>query len=52
MGATSGIGRSLAMELFPIGCRLILAGRNVNRLETLKAELQIKQSECKVIPQP
>ena len=35
-GATSGIGKALAKELFSSGCTLILAGRDTNKLAKLK----------------
>eukprot|EP00094_Tigriopus_californicus_P004296 TCALIF_04142-PA protein Name:"Similar to CG7601 Dehydrogenase/reductase SDR family protein 7-like (Drosophila melanogaster)" AED:0.17 eAED:0.17 QI:73/0/0/0.8/0.75/0.4/5/0/373 len=38
-GASQGIGRALAHELYGAGCRLILASRNVEALEELKQEL-------------
>ena len=38
-GASSGIGRALAHNLFQSGCKLILASRNTEALETVKNEL-------------
>ena len=39
-GATSGIGQALAYELLDAGCRLILAGRDINKLNKIKKDLE------------
>jgi 3-hydroxy acid dehydrogenase/malonic semialdehyde reductase len=41
-GATSGIGRSAAIKFAECGCKLILAARRKERLDSLKAELAEK----------
>lgn len=41
-GATSGIGRSAAIRFAECGCKLILAARRKERLDSLKAELADK----------
>ena len=38
-GASSGIGRALAVMLDRQGCRLALAGRSVERLEQVRDSL-------------
>lgn len=38
-GATGGIGRTLAMQLAQIGARLLLLGRDVERLQSLQQSL-------------
>ena len=39
-GATSGIGQALAYELLDAGCRLILAGRDISKLNKIKKDLE------------
>ena len=39
-GATSGIGQALAYDLLDVGCRLILAGRDINKLNKIKKDLE------------
>lgn len=41
-GATSGIGRSAAIKFAECGCKLILAARRKERLDSLKSELTEK----------
>ena len=40
-GATSGLGRSLALQFAQAGCRLALCGRNPEKLKVLVAELAL-----------
>jgi NADP-dependent 3-hydroxy acid dehydrogenase YdfG len=47
-GATSGIGQSLAKQFFSIGCKLVLAGRDINKLNKIKEELCTMKMICKV----
>ena len=49
-GATSGIGEGCARKFASAGCRLILNGRNVEKLEALKRELVL--SGCEVLTLP
>lgn len=44
-GATSGIGFAIAERLLGEGCRVIISGRNVQKLQTAVAEL--KRRSCK-----
>ena len=39
-GGTSGIGRATAYALYRLGARLVVVGRNPNKLENLREELQ------------
>ncbi|XP_053205078.1 dehydrogenase/reductase SDR family member 7-like [Panonychus citri] len=41
-GASSGIGEALAYQLAQFGVKLIISGRNDNRLERVKKNLQLK----------
>ncbi|WP_165040462.1 SDR family oxidoreductase [Dysgonomonas sp. ZJ709] len=47
-GATSGIGRAIAVKLAKEGCNLIITGRRADRLSELQKEIQDK-SEVKVL---
>ncbi|WP_165020533.1 SDR family oxidoreductase [Dysgonomonas sp. ZJ279] len=47
-GATSGIGRAIAVKLAQEGCNLIITGRRADRLSELQKEIQDK-SEVKVL---
>lgn len=40
-GATSGIGRDMAVELARMGCSLILASRNTKKMEQVKRRLPV-----------
>lgn len=48
-GASEGIGREMAKELALYNCKLILAARSSERLESLKNELQTTDSEILTI---
>ncbi len=37
-GASSGIGKSLALQLFKLGAKLVLSGRNIEALQTVATE--------------
>lgn len=47
-GASSGIGRDIARRLGKMGARLIISGRNMEKLEALRDE--IGQRQVKIIP--
>ena len=47
-GASSGIGRDIARRLGVLGIRLIISGRNVEKLEALRDEIGKRQ--VKIIP--
>ena len=40
IGASSGIGRSIAVALAGEGCRIVAAARRTDRLENLREELE------------
>jgi len=46
-GASSGIGKALAFELAKRGCKIIIAARNQENLETVKNELS--EISCEVL---
>lgn len=49
-GASSGIGRALALELAPRGTRLVLAARNRTRLDEVAALCRSHGAETLVLP--
>jgi short-subunit dehydrogenase len=49
-GATSGIGRQLALQLAPEGPRLALAARDVAALEAVASECRARGAETLVVP--
>lgn len=49
-GTTSGIGKAIAFQFAANGYRLILTGRRIERLESIKSELENKfQAEIKIL---
>lgn len=49
-GATSGLGRHFARILAQAGCDVAVAGRRVERLAELKAELEAMGRKCAAVP--
>lgn len=49
-GASSGIGKAAAQLWFAKGAKLILSARSVEKLESLKKELDPSGEKCKVLP--
>lgn len=49
-GATSGIGEGCARKFAHEGCNLILNGRNIEKLESLKRELSAQGTEVLTLP--
>lgn len=49
-GATSGIGEACARKFAGMGCNLILNGRNIEKLESLKQELTTLGAEVLLLP--
>ena len=47
-GATGGLGREIAKEFAKNGCNLFLTGRNNDKLNSLKNELENSQNEIKI----
>lgn len=48
-GASSGIGKELALQLAQSGAKLVLSARNQDKLERLKESLSVN-TECLVVP--
>ena len=48
-GATSGIGEGCARKFAAMGSKLILNGRNTEKLENLKQELEIFRSTYETV---
>jgi len=49
-GASTGIGKSLAIQLVHVGYRTILVARSKDKLDSLSTELQKNGGECLAIP--
>ena len=49
-GASSGIGRSTAMEFARVGCKVIASSRRINGLEKLNSDLKKEKSKVEVMP--
>jgi len=49
-GASEGIGRALALQLAARGARLVLAARDVARLESIAAECRAAGAEAHAVP--
>ena len=47
-GATGGLGKEIAKEFAKNGCNLFLTGRNNDKLNSLKNELENSQNEIKI----
>ncbi len=48
-GASSGIGRSLALQLFKLGAKIVLSGRNRASLEEVAKEAGVKDSDFMIL---
>lgn len=48
-GATSGIGRSIAISLAKAGCRVLINGRNLERAKTVKNEIEKHNGVAEII---
>ena len=51
-GATSGIGQASAYAFAELGCKVIICGRRVERLNQTKANIEAQFSEAKVLAYP
>jgi NAD(P)-dependent dehydrogenase (short-subunit alcohol dehydrogenase family) len=49
-GASEGIGRALCLALAPQKPKLVLAARNEDRLNDLRAEIESKGAQAMVVP--
>jgi short-subunit dehydrogenase len=48
-GASEGIGRALAVQIAEAGLKIVVGGRNAERLNDLKKELESKGAACTVV---
>ena len=49
-GASSGIGEALSVAFANEGARLILSARRLNELQRVKANLNLAEADCLVLP--
>ncbi len=49
-GASSGIGRSIAIELSKISKHIYILGRNIDRLEEVNDKIISNNSKCTIVP--
>src|SRR3954462_8752703 len=49
-GASSGLGMQFAKTLAASGCGVVLAGRRVERLKSLRAEIESDGGDAHVVP--
>ena len=49
-GASSGVGKSLAIQLSDAGYNVVLAARSENKLNAIAEEIQTKGGNCLVVP--
>lgn len=49
-GASSGIGRALALEAAGMGANLVLSARNLGELKSLQAEARLSTDRCLILP--
>lgn len=50
VGATGGIGSALTRKLAPMGARLVLAARDISRLDGLVSELPVSRQSVLAVP--
>ena len=48
-GASSGLGRQFALTLAEAGAAVVLAGRRVERLKTLRSEIEAAGGDAHVV---
>lgn len=48
-GASSGIGRELAVQMAAEGCKLVINARRIERLETLSTEITATGASCVIV---
>lgn len=49
-GASSGVGKSLAIQLSDAGYKVVLAARSEDKLNAIAEEIQTKGGNCRVVP--
>ena len=49
-GASSGVGKSLAIQLSDAGYKVVLAARSEDKLNAIAEEIQKMGGSCRVVP--
>lgn len=50
IGASSGIGKALALDFSKLGAKLVISSRKVQELEKVKSECLLNTDHCSIVP--